>query len=360
MTVGPPDDDRTEALAEAVRAALAAGEPLEIRGGGTKRFYGEPAAGEPLAVGGHRGVLSYEPSELVLTARAGTPLAEIERLLSEHGQMLACEPPHFGPGATLGGTVACGLSGPRRPWAGAVRDFVLGVRLIDGRAETGRYGGEVMKNVAGYDVSRLVTGALGTLGLLLDVSLKVLPAPERETTRVLELAADRAVELFNALAGRPVPLTAAAWESGLARVRLGGSAAGVAAALAEVGGEDVPPAEAAAWWSDLREQRLAFFAGDAALWRLAVRPARPPLDLPGDWLLDWGGGQRWLRTAAPAETIRAAASGAGGHATAFRGAGPGVAVFHPLPDALMALHRRVKAALDPAGLFNPGRQYAGL
>ena len=358
MTAG--DADLSDALIASVQAALAAGEPLAIRGAGTKDFYGEAATGRPLAVAGHRGVVSYEPSELVLTARAGTPLAEIEDLLAAHGQMLACEPPHFGPGATIGGAVACGLSGPRRPYAGALRDFVLGVRLVNGRGELGRFGGEVMKNVAGYDVSRLVTGALGTLGLILDVSLKVLPAPEREATRAFELAPGRALERFNELAGRPVPLAGAAWQDGLARVRLAGSEAGVAAALEALGGDEPPAAEAAAWWSDLREQRLPFFARAGTLWRLAVRPAAPPLDLPGDALLDWGGGQRWLRTEAGAEPVRAAAAAAGGHATAFRDPPAGVPVFHPLPAALLALHRRVKAALDPTGLFNPGRLYAGL
>ena len=360
MPADSADGDRTEALLAAVADARAAGEPVEIRGGGTKRFYGEPASGTPLDVGGHRGVISYEPSELVLTARAGTPLAEIEGLLAAHGQMLAFEPPLFDAGATLGGCVACGLSGPRRPYAGAVRDFVLGVRLVDGRAEVGRYGGEVMKNVAGYDVSRLVTGALGTLGLLLDVSLKVLPAPEHEATCAVELDAARAIERFNELAGRPLPLSAAAWEDGRARLRLSGSAAGVRAALAELGGDELEAQEATTYWSDLREQRVPFFARPGTLWRLSVRPAAPPLPVAGDWLIDWGGGQRWLRSSASAEEIRAAAAAAGGHATVFREPAAGVPVFHPLPDALLALHRRVKAALDPAGLFNPGRLYAGL
>jgi glycolate oxidase FAD binding subunit len=211
MTDGSPDADRADALTAAVADALAASEPLCLQGAGTKTFIGEAGAGRPLPVAGHRGVVTYEPSELVLTARAGTPLAEIEARLAEAGQMLPFEPPHFGDGATLGGAIACGLSGPRRPYAGAARDYVLGVRLVNGRAEVGRYGGEVMKNVAGYDVSRLMVGALGTLGLILEVSLKVLPRPEQEATRVLDLDAAAAIRLFSELGGRPVPMSAAAW-----------------------------------------------------------------------------------------------------------------------------------------------------
>ncbi len=360
MTHEPVDADCAETLVAAVREAIEAGEPVEIRGAGSKRFYGEDVAGRPLDVTGHRGVVSYEPSELVLTARAGTRLADLEALVASHGQMLPFEPPHFGPGATIGGTVACGLSGPRRPYAGAVRDAVLGVRLVNGRGELGRFGGEVMKNVAGYDVSRLMAGALGTLGLLVDVSLKVLPAPQRETTLTLALDAAGAIARFSELGMRPLPLSGAAWAEGRAWVRLSGSEAGVAAAVVEIGGDEVDAGEAGRFWSDLREHRLAFFDRPGTLWRLGVPQAHPPLAIEGDWLLDWGGGQRWLKTGAPAHTIREITAAAGGHATAFRGRDSGVDVFHPLPDGLLRLHRRIKAALDPAGLFNPGRLYAGL
>ena len=360
MSTGPGDQDLTESLVATVDEARARSEALEIRGAGTKDFYGEMRAGRPLAVAGHRGVIGYEPSELVLTARTGTPLDEIETLLAGHGQMLPFEPPRFGPGATLGGTVACGLSGPRRPYAGAVRDFVLGVRLVNGRAEVGRYGGEVIKNVAGYDVSRLMVGALGTLGVLLDVSLKVLPAPEREATRVIEFDAAGAVSLFAGLGRQPLPLSAAAWADGRAYLRLSGSEAGVAAAIEEIGGDGLDAIEADTFWEDLREHRLPFFDAAGPLWRLCVPQASAPITLAGDWLLDWGGGQRWLRSGAPADEIRAAAVAAGGHATAFRERNDGVAFFQPLQDGLLRLHRRVKTSLDPAGLFNPGRLYEGL
>ena len=360
MAGEPREKDLTESLTAAVDEARADSEPLEIRGAGTKTFFGEAPAGRPLAVAGHRGVIGYEPSELVLTARAGTTVAEIEALLAEHGQMLPCEPPRFGAGATLGGTVACGLSGPRRPYAGAARDFVLGVRLINGRAEVGRYGGEVMKNVAGYDVSRLMSGALGTLGVLLDISLKVLPAPEREATRVFEIDAAGAVSLFAELGGKPLPLSAGAWVDGRAYMRLSGSEAGVAAAIGELGGDGLDAEDGGAFWEDLREHRLPFFGAPGPLWRLGVPPASAPLPLGGDWLLDWGGGQRWLKSGAQTDEIRTAAAAAGGHATAYRDRPEGVAFFQPLQEGLMGLHRRVKASLDPAGLFNPGRLYAGL
>ena len=360
MTGGSPDADCADALTAAVEEARAAGEPLCLRGAGTKTFLGEAGAGRALPVAEHRGVIAYEPSELVLTARAGTPLAEIETKLAEAGQMLPFEPPHFGDGATLGGTIACGLSGPRRPYAGAARDFVLGVRLVNGRAEVGRYGGEVMKNVAGYDVSRLMVGALGTLGLILDVSLKVLPRAEREATRVWDLDAAAAIRRFCELGGQPLPLSAAAWLDGRAYLRLSGSDAGVAAALARIGGDVMADADATRFWLALREHRLEFFYGPGTLWRFSVPPATPPLALAGDWLVDWAGGQRWIRSEAPAASVRALADAAGGHATAFRDRAQDTPAFHPLPDALLALHRRVKAALDPAGLFNPGRLYAGL
>lgn len=354
------DSDRLGSLLDAVGRALHEGTPLEILGSGSKRFLGRTPSGKPLVLGRHRGVVSYEPSELVITARAGTPLADIEDLLAGHGQMLAFEPPRLGEGATLGGTVACNLSGPRRPYAGAARDFVLGVRLINGKGEFARFGGEVMKNVAGYDVSRLMAGAMGTLGVLLDVSLKVLPAPETERTIVLESGPADAVGTMNRLAGRPVPLSGAAWEAGRLRLRLSGSEAGVRAAVGEIGGEAMDAEEAREFWSDLRELRLSFFEDADRLWRVSVPPASEPLSLPGDWLIDWGGGQRWLTTELDAGEVRARAAAAGGHATAFLGGDRGGQVFHPLAPGLLDLHRSIKRAMDPKGLFNPGRMYAEL
>lgn len=349
------EQDLASVLLCKVQEALEQQVPLAIRGCGTKDFYGRSTTGEPISVACHRGIISYEPTELVLTARAGTSLEVIEKTLAEHNQMLTFEPPYFGPNATLGGTIACGLSGPRRPFSGAARDFVLGVRCISGRAELLNLGGQVMKNVAGYDVARLMCGSLGTLGILVDISLKVLPRPERERTLVFETDLSTAIQRMNQLAGQPWPLSASCYLDGCLYLRLSGAKAGVEAARHALGGETLDPATE--FWRDLREHRLPFFSGARPLWRLSLRPAAPPLNLPGEWLLDWGGAQRWLRTDAPAQTIWETAAKAGGHATRFRGGDPTDRVFQPLPAPLQAIHQRLKREFDPQSILNPGRMY---
>jgi glycolate oxidase FAD binding subunit len=335
-----------------VQQALATRTPLCITGGGSKRFYGRPCTGEALELAGHRGIVAYEPAELVLTARAGTSLVEVEALLAANQQMFPFEPPSFSPHATLGGMVAAGLSGPRRPWGGAVRDAVLGVKLLNGRGEVLRLGGQVMKNVAGYDLSRLMTGALGTLGVMLEVSLKVLPRPAEERTLVFELDAAAAAARQIEWGRRPLPLSATLYHAGRLRVRLSGSSQGVRAAAAVLGGEETD----SAIWADVREQRLAFFQAREPLWRISLPPAAPAL--AGEILSEWGGALRWLVSTEPAESIRRRVVALGGHATCFRG--PVDQVFQPLSPPLLALHQRVKQALDPHGLFNPGRLYEAL
>jgi glycolate oxidase FAD binding subunit len=347
--------DLSQDLHAQVCAAASRKTPLTIVGSGSKRFYGRAGEGTELQVGGHCGIIYYEPTELVITARTGTPLTELEAALAERGQMLAFEPPHFGPTATLGGTVACGLSGPRRPYAGAVRDFVLGVRLLNGRGEPLRFGGEVMKNVAGYDVSRLMVGALGTLGVLLDISLKVLPQPAEEITLLQRTTPAEALTLMNAWMGQPWPLSAACFGDAGLYVRLSGTAAGVKAARAEIGGDTV--SEGVDFWRQVREHTHVFFAGDVPLWRLAVPANTPPLPLAGRWWLDWGGMQRWLRTEESAAAIRSAAIEAGGHATLFRGGDRREEIFQPLDEPLAKLQRTLKTAFDPDGILNPGRMY---
>ncbi len=355
ISTASESDDLTEALGAHVREASAAGAPLRIVGADTKAFYGRPVGGAPLRMADHRGIVAYDPSELVITARAGTPVAEIEALLAEHGQLLAFEPPIFGPGSTLGGVVAAGLSGPRRPFAGAVRDCVLGVRILDGAGRSLRFGGTVFKNVAGFDAFRLMAGALGRLGVLLEVSLRVSPAPRRETSRSFELDWTAASKTVGALMRRPFPLSGAFHDGSRLHLRLGGGEAAVEAAGAELGGETSP----AGLWDDIRHMRLGLLAAPR-LWRLSV-PRLAVLDaLEGPRVHDWAGAQRWLTTPAPAEAVRAAAARAGGHASLFRGAEPDEAVFNPLLDPLLALHRRLAAAIDPAGVFNPGRMYQGL
>lgn len=351
-------DTLIQHFADTIRAATEKQRPLRIRGGGSKDFYGNAAAGEDFDVTGHRGIIDYEPTELVITARAGTPLAEIEAAMRGHGQMLGFEPPHFGGSATLGGCIAAGLSGPRRAAAGAARDFVLGLRMLDGRGTDLRFGGQVMKNVAGYDVSRLMTGSLGTLGVILEVSLKALPLPQAELTLSCELPRSEAVELMNAWAGQPLPVTATCHVEKRLYVRLSGAESAVRAAAKRIGGEEVP--NAAEFWSGVRDHRDLFFSGDGPVWRLSLASTAPELGLAGHQMVEWGGALRWLKTDADAGSVRKAAREAGGHATLFRRGGQTAGAFHPLPEPLMRLHRRVKQAMDPAGIFNPGRLYPNL
>jgi glycolate oxidase FAD binding subunit len=347
-------------LVERVRAAAAQGQALRLRGGGTKDFYGGELVGELLDTRGYAGIVSHEPTELVVTARCGTPLADLEAALAEKGQMLPFEPPHLGAEATLGGCVAAGLSGPRRVAAGAVRDFVLGARMIDGRGNVLAFGGQVMKNVAGYDVSRLLVGSLGILGVIIEVSLKVLPRPPQELTVRFEMPEAKAIETLNQWAGKPLPLSASAWHEGELAVRLSGAEAAVRAAHARLGGECFDDAKADAYWSAIREQTHAFFGAVSPLWRISVPSATAPIAIPGARLIEWGGAQRWLRSSADARTVRGAAQRAGGHATLFRAADKSAGAFQPFSPVLMRLHRGLKAALDPKGIFNPGRMYSDL
>ncbi|WP_454732192.1 MULTISPECIES: glycolate oxidase subunit GlcE [Cupriavidus] len=363
----PADQQATlDAFRDTIRRATDARTPLRLRGGGSKDFYGQQLQGEVLDTRGYSGIVDYDPPELVITARCGTPLAEIEAALAERRQMLAFEPPHFGAGATLGGAVAAGLSGPRRQAVGALRDFVLGVQVMDGRGDILGFGGQVMKNVAGYDVSRLMAGSLGTLGLILEVSLKVLPVPFDEATLRFALGEAEALERLNQWGGQPLPVAASAWHDGTLHLRLSGAAAAVRAARERLGGEAVAPDQAGALWQALREQQHPFFApvqAGRALWRVAVPTTAAPLALPGGQLIEWGGGQRWwlgsADSAADAAAVRAAAAAAGGHATLFRNGDKAAGVFTPLAAPLEAIHQRLKASFDPAGIFNPRRMYAG-
>jgi glycolate oxidase FAD binding subunit len=302
--------------------------------------------------------VDYEPTELVITARCGTPLAEIEAVLAERNQMLAFEPPHFGEGATLGGAIAAGLSGPRRADAGAVRDFVLGAKSMDGKGEVLGFGGQVMKNVAGYDVSRLMAGSLGTLGLLLEVSVKVLPRAFCETTLRFETGEIEAIRKLNEWGGQPLPISASCWLDGMLMLRLSGAQAAVEAAIKSLGGEVVHDADP--FWASLREQQHPFFEGEGALWRLSVPSTTSAIVLKGRQMIEWGGAQRWLRAEsdhATAESIRRTVAATGGHATLFRGGDKSVGVFQPLAPGVAKIHERLKAAFDPSHVFNPGRMY---
>jgi len=371
------DEPALRALIERVQQARAARASLCIRGGDTKAFYGGGPRGEPLDMGGLAGISSYEPTELVVTARAGTRLAELEAVLAEKGQCLAFEPPRFAlagndsgtapRGGTVGGMVAAGLSGPSRAAVGAVRDHVLGLTLLNGKAEVLSFGGQVMKNVAGYDVSRVLAGSMGVLGAICEVSLKVLPVPAATATLRFEMDQARALQCLNEWAGRPLPLHASAWWQGLLVLRLSGAAAAVRAAAHSLGGELVPPELATAFWDGLRDQRDEYFVNaraaldsGATLWRLSLPPTAPTLALDGDGLVEWGGAQRWLNTRLPAAQVRDATAAAGGHATLFMGRDRSAGVFAPLKSPLDRIHRELKRAFDPDGVFNPGRLYPGL
>jgi glycolate oxidase FAD binding subunit len=373
----PANDPALRMLVERVQQARAERRTLSIEGGATKSFYGHAARGEPLAMSALRGITSYEPSELVVTARAGTKLAELEALLAEHGQCLAFEPPRFGgaapgtPGAdsggTVGGMVAAGLSGPSRAAVGAVRDHVLGATLLNGKGEILSFGGQVMKNVAGYDVSRLLAGSLGVLGAICAVSLKVLPRPAASATLRFELKQADAIRRLNEWAGQPLPLHASAWWQDLLVLRLCGAQAAVDAAVRSLGGDRLAPDLAAAFWDGLRDQTDEFFTAaraaldrGATLWRLSLPQTAPPLALHGDGLIEWGGAQRWLRSSLPASEVREAAAALGGHATLFMGHDRSVGVFAPLQSPLDRIHRELKRAFDPDGVFNLGRMYPGM
>jgi glycolate oxidase FAD binding subunit len=342
-------DASLASLRDRIVAANASKTPLRVRGAGTKDFYGESFDGDVLDTREHRGIFSYEPSELVLTARCGTPLSEIDAALNEHGQFLPFEAPRFGGDPTIGGVVAAGLSGPRRAASGSVRDFVLGTHLLNANGDELRFGGQVMKNVAGFDVSRLLCGSLGILGLITQVSLKVLPKPRAEITLRFEMTATEALDRFNAWRGQPLPVVATAWVDGVAHVKLAGAASAIKTAQATLGGETLSGDEI---WRSLRDQTHTAFA-TSRLWHLSL-PTTATFVLPGITLIEWFGAQRWLATDASSADIRDAAASVGGSATLWRGERD-TTMFHPLKSANLELHRRLKHAFDPNGIFNRGR-----
>jgi glycolate oxidase FAD binding subunit len=374
------------ALIDAVRHAHAQGRTLRLRGSGSKDFAGERLSGEVLDTRAYSGIVSYEPSELVVTARCGTPLAELEAALADQGQCLAFEPPHFGGGATVGGMVAAGLSGPARATVGAVRDYVLGARFINGLGEHLTFGGQVMKNVAGYDVSRLMAGSWGTLGVITEVSLKVLPiAPAEATLMCAGLSQKNALDLLHRWGGQPVPLNASAWVcdttaeqvSDYLFVRLRGAVAAVQSALGKMHDDAVAlgaqvqqmdNAEAAQDWRASGEQSLAFFeppAPDACLWRLSVPQTAPVLDLPYAQYIEWQGAQRWLwAPASAAVAMRELTQSVGGHASLFRASSAhtevdkAVGVNTPLSAVQQRIQQQLQRQFDPKGVFATGRLHA--
>ncbi|SHG90763.1 glycolate oxidase subunit GlcE [Pollutimonas bauzanensis] len=356
-------------ICQQVMTARAGERPVCIRGGGTKSFYGEPGDRDTLSdiamlnLSGYHGVVNYQPSELVITARAGTLLSDIEKTLDEQNQMLAFEPPRFGPASTIGGCIASGLSGPRRMAAGSVRDFILGAKLLDSSGSVLSFGGEVMKNVAGYDVSRLLAGSMGIFGALTEVSIKVAPKPFQERTLVFEADEAGALGLFTLWRGQPLPISATAWcagrgaAAGLLHVRLSGSEPAVENATARLGGQALGPPEARAFWDSLRDQTHPVFQA-RPLWRVALPPQTPAFGA-GCALIEWNGGLRWLAGVESGPELRSAVSGLGGHAALYRydSKPADLPVFHPLPPAVKNISLRLKQELDPVGIFNPKRLF---
>lgn len=350
--------DIVKQISERIQQNAANKTPLAIHAGNSKAFYGGPVHGDVLDMRAYNGIVDYEPKELVLTVRAGTPLTEIEATLAQQKQMLPFEPPHFGAApniATIGGTVATGLAGPRRPYTGAVRDFVLGTRILNGRGEDMHFGGRVIKNVAGYDVSRLMTGAMGTLGVLLDISFKVLPLPTAEATLRFELDEAGAIQRVNEWSGQPLPISASSWFENALHLRLSGAASGVKAAREKLGGELLNDDTARNFWRELRDQRAAFFQTDLPLWRVSLPATTAPLNLLMPQWIEWGGALRWLRGNVDTKAIRDKVAALGGHVTLFKNGDKAVGVFHPLPPKLAEIHRNLKAAFDPADILNRRR-----
>ncbi|BCG64609.1 MAG: glycolate oxidase FAD binding subunit [Methyloprofundus sp.] len=354
-----PIDNNIEAiLQETVLQAIASNTTLNIKAGGSKDFYGHATAGQILNIADHQGIINYEPSELVITARAGTSIKAIQTILAEQQQMLAFEPPTFADQATLGGTLACNFSGPRRAYTGAVRDYVLGCKIINGQAQLLSFGGQVMKNVAGYDVSRLMAGSMGTLGIILEASLKVIPQPEAEITLVQELKFATALSKLQQWNTLPLPISASFFYHDKLYIRLSGATATLAVAQQNMGGELLQQAET--FWQSITEQNHAFFNAKQTLWRLSLAANTAELALAGDTLYEWGGALRWLQSDEPEALIRELCRAVNGHATLFRTSAKHINIFQPLPPHLLKLHQQIKQAFDPHAIFNIGRMYPEL
>lgn len=360
MSQSPDAQDRALELADGVTSAYDKKQALRIQGGNSKSFYGRHVSAEAtLDISGHRGVLEYEPSELAITVRAGTPLAAVESLLHANGQQLPFEPPHFTGNSTIGGMIATGLSGPSRPYAGSVRDSVLGVKIINGRGKILNFGGNVMKNVAGYDISRTMVGSLGILGVLLEVSIKVMPEPKANLTLASANSLSESLKMIRQWSQRSLPITATCWMDDHLYVRISGSESVLKDTQKITSGEPLDDADT--FWKSIRDHQAGFFQNADPLWRLSLPPAAKLSGLNGEQLVEWGGALRWLKSDAAESEIRALAKSAGGHCTLFKctdSDAPNRAVFDQLSPPVLQLHQRLKQAFDPAGILNPGRMYS--
>ncbi|HFD10984.1 MAG TPA: glycolate oxidase subunit GlcE [Crenotrichaceae bacterium] len=347
--------DLSSQFQQQIREAVENENPVNLVGGNSKSFYGREARGDSMHVAGNKGIIDYEPTELVVTVRNGTALHELESVLAEQGQMLGFEPPCYQNSATVGGAIAAGLSGSRRPFSGAVRDYVLGCKLINGYADILSFGGTAMKNVAGYDLSRLMVGSMGSLGLILETSLRVVPMHEMESTWCQEVKSDQVIGVMSAMLQKPLPISGLYYDGARLFYRLYGTADAIAQSANTLGGEEYASHDQL--WSDLNHQKSDFFQDKTPLWRISVAPATEQLPLSGQCVLDWGGALRWLKTDEPAEQVFQTVADVGGHATLFREGKRDEIIFQPLPPDLMQIQQRLKQAFDPMSVFNLGRMY---
>lgn len=346
-------DPQFQEISDRVQQAASDKTSFHIQGGASKQFYtGRPEGVEILDCSTYSGIVSYEPSELVITVRAGTTLRAVESMLTSRGQQFPFEPPSYAKTATVGGMVASGFSGPRRAFSGAVRDAVLGVKLLNGKGEILEFGGQVIKNVAGYDVSRLVTGSFGTLGVILEVSLKVVPRPICELSYELPCSPQSRLSELLRLKNTASNLSGLAATRDTISYRLAGSEESVRKTAAQLGGDEL--LGDGEFWRTLKDQTSDFFNDETPLWRVSVAPACPEIDLGGDYIADWGGALRWVKSHLDAEQIQARVSLAGGNAQLFRAPEKNTMTLPQLPSGIVQLHQRIKASFDPSSVFNPG------
>ncbi|MEM8844521.1 MAG: glycolate oxidase subunit GlcE [Pseudomonadota bacterium] len=352
------DNEQVPELIDTIKQALNSKQPLLIQGGDSKSFYGNSISADILSVKQHTGVIDYEPSELYVTARCGTPLREIEAMLAEHNQIFPFEPPSFGDDATLGGTVACGFSGPRRPYASSIRDCVLGTHIINGKGEYLKFGGQVMKNVAGYDVSRAMCGAMGTLGIITQVSLKLIPQPESELTLMLEYKPEQALNIMHQYMQTDFPITATYFENNILYIRAAGIEKTIKKIKQIIGGNELQDSQN--FWVSVKEHQREFFNSDLNLWKCNVPVNSPDLAVEGDYVMEWNGGLRWYSTNDGNEKLIAATKSVRGNATLFKSTSKPNDCFTQPTGALKKLHSNLKTAFDPENILNPGRLYSWL
>lgn len=351
-----PESDFIQALSASIQQASTSQQALSIQGGGSKSFYGNDISAQALDVSSNIGIVDYEPSELFITANNGTLLSDIETLLNTNNQQLSFEPPQFGDHATLGGTVACGLSGPRRPYAGSLRDCILGAHIVNGKGEHLEFGGQVMKNVAGYDASRLMCGALGTLGVITQISLRVAPKPQTELTLALDTNQAHALEIMNGWTQTQLPVSATYYYNDTLYVRIEGLETTIKKAHKEIGGEAL--SDSHLFWSELKNHQADFFQTDLPLWRIIVPNNTPPLSINNESCMEWNGGLRWIKSDDNPQHIIKQCQAVNGHTTLFKAKSKPddcIANIHP---NLKKLHMNLKSAFDPQRILNPGRMYS--